>query len=349
MRMRLRLRRADKRPRQDHLKVGAAAMTYSQPYVLCVGILVADLFVPPLAALPEAGRLVATEDFLMDSGGCAANTSTTLARLGIEARVAGKVGEDSYGAFITQDLARKGVEISGVSISRRFGTSKTVILPVIGEDRRFIHTFGANADFGAADIKQETLAGASVFYVGGYMVLPDLAQDDLAALFQLARLHGVRTALDVVVPAGDTSASLGDLERVLPFVDVFLPNDEEAQHLTGEGEPRRQAEAFLHAGCATVVITRGGRGALLMDQTRVIEAPAFDVALVDASGAGDAFAGGFIAGMMIGLDQAETLRFASAIGASCCTHLGCTTGIFTREQADAFLREHPLPLRIDPR
>lgn len=317
--------------------------------VLCAGILVADLFVPPLAALPEAGQLVATEDFLLDSGGCAANTSTTLARLGVKTRVAGKVGDDSYGSFIKQDLARKGVETSGISTSQRFGTSKTVILPVIGEDRRFIHTFGANADFGAADIDRVTLAEAGVFYVGGYMVLPDLAQDDLAALFQLARSHGVRTALDVVVPAGDASVSLRDLERVLPFVDVFLPNDEEAKRLTGDGEPRRQAEAFLRAGCATVVITRGGRGSLLMDQTHVIEAPAFDVTLVDSSGAGDAFAGGFIAGMMVGLDQAETLRFASAIGASCCTRLGCTTGIFTREQAEAFLQERPLPLRIDRR
>ena len=167
-------------------------MTSDPSFVLCAGILVADLFVPPLAALPEAGQLVATEDFLMDSGGCAANTSTTLARLGVKTRVAGKVGDDSYGAFIMQDLERKGVETSGISTSHRYGTSKTVILPVIGEDRRFIHTFGANADFSAIDIDRESLAEASVFYVGGYMVLPDLSQDDLAALFQFARSHGVR-------------------------------------------------------------------------------------------------------------------------------------------------------------
>jgi sugar/nucleoside kinase (ribokinase family) len=324
-------------------------MTSDQPFVLCAGILVADLFVPPLAALPEPGQLIATEDFLMDSGGCAANTSTTLVRVGVKAKVAGKVGDDTYGSFIMQDLASKGVEIAGISTSHRHGTSKTVILPVIGEDRRFIHTFGANADFGAADIDREALTEAGVFYVGGYMVLPNLAQDDLAALFQLARSHSVCTALDVVVPAGAASVSLRDLEHVLPFVDVFLPNDEEARHLTGEEEPRRQAEALLRAGCATVVITRGGRGALLMDQTQIIEASAFDVTLVDSSGAGDAFAGGFIAGMMMGLDQAETLRFASAIGASSCTSLGCTTGIFTREQAEAFLRERLLPLRIDGR
>jgi sugar/nucleoside kinase (ribokinase family) len=324
-------------------------MTSDTSYVLCAGILVADLFVPPLAALPEAGQLIATEDFLMDSGGCAANTSTTLARLGVKARVAGKVGGDSYGAFIAQDLARKDVETSGISTSQKFGTSKTVILPVIGEDRRFIHTFGANADFSAADINWEALAGASVFSVGGYMVLPNLAQDDLAALFQFAQAHSARTVLDVVVPAGDAAVSLRDLERVLPFVDVFLPNDEEARRLTGEEDPGRQAEAILRAGCATVVITMGGYGAVLMDQTQVIEAQAFEVALVDSSGAGDAFAGGFIAGMMMGLNQVETLRFASAIGASCCTRLGCTTGIFTREQAEAFLRERPLPLRIKRR
>ena len=80
----------------------------------------------PLAKLPEAGQLVASEDFLIGSGGCAANTSATLARLGVAARVTGKVGEDIYGTFITQDLASKGVETSGISRSDKHGTSKTV-------------------------------------------------------------------------------------------------------------------------------------------------------------------------------------------------------------------------------
>jgi sugar/nucleoside kinase (ribokinase family) len=324
-------------------------MISDPPFALCAGILVADLFVPPLAALPEAGQLIATDDFLMDSGGCAANTSTTLVRLGVKARVSGKIGDDTYGSFIVQDLAQKGVETAGISTSHRYGTSKTVILPVIGDDRRFIHTFGANADFSATDIDRETLARASVFYVGGYMVLPKLSQNDLVALFQFARSRGILTALDVVVPAGDASVSMADIEHVLPFVDIFMPNDQEAQRLTGEDAPHQQAELLLRAGCRTIVITMGGRGALLMDRTQQIEAPAFDVALLDSSGAGDAFAGGFIAGMMMGLDQAEALRFASAIGASCCTQLGCTTGVFTREQAEAFLLAHPLPLQISRR
>src|SRR2546430_751842 len=80
------------------------------------------------------------------------------------------------------------------------------------------------------------------------------------------------------------------LDPVLPHVDYFLPNDEEAQALTGEKDPRRQAERFLEAGCGTAIITQGDRGTLLMDAGRVLEAPVFPVEYVDGSGAGDAFA-----------------------------------------------------------
>jgi sugar/nucleoside kinase (ribokinase family) len=322
--------------------------TADRPQVVCAGILVADLFVPPLAALPAAGELIATGDFLLDSGGCAANASTTLARLGVPAHVSGKVGNDIFGTFVLQDLARKGIDTSGISRSSAFGTSKTVILPVTGDDRRFIHTFGANADFRVADIDLARLETARVFYVGGYLVLPELRADDLAAVLRSTRGRGVRTVLDVVVPAGDAAASMRDLERVLPHVDVFMPNDEEAHRLTGEREPRRQAQAFLDAGCGTAVITMGGRGTLLMDSQQVIEAPAFQVEVVDSSGAGDAFDAGFIFGLLEGWSMPDTLRFASAIGASSCTQLGCTTGVFTREQALAFVEAHPLPLKTSP-
>ena len=319
------------------------------PQVVCAGILVADLFVPPLPALPAAGQLLATEDFLVDSGGCAANTSASLARLGVRTHVAGKVGGDIFGTFVLQDLERKGVDISGISRSNAFGTSKTVILPVTGDDRRFIHTFGANSDFRVGDIDPANLETARVFYVGGYLVLPEMRPDELATMLRAARERGVRTVLDVVVPAGDAADSLRQLAQVLPYVDVFMPNDEEAHRLTGEDDPRRQAQALLNLGCGAVVITMGGRGTLVMDRQQTIEAPSFAVEVVDSSGAGDAFAAGFILGLLEGWSLPDTLRFASAIGASSCTRLGCTPGVFTREQAQAFLQTHELPMKIETR
>ncbi len=308
--------------------------------VVCAGIVVADLFVPPLPHLPAAGELLASADFLLDTGGCAANTATCLAKLDVRASVVGKVGQDIFGQFIEQDLRRKGVDTAGLTRSGRYGTSKTVILPVVGQDRRFIHTFGANADFSVEDIDRSLVSQARVLYLGGYLVLPRLKQAELADLFRFAREQGVYTVLDVVVPAGDTGLSLAALAEVLPYTDVFMPNDLEAQLLIGEKEPRRQAERFRQAGCDTAIITMGARGALLMDAGQTLEMPAFPVEVVDGSGAGDAFAAGFIVGLLEGWSAGECLRFASAIGASACTQLGCTTGVFTRTQAEAYLREH---------
>lgn len=316
------------------------------PSILCAGILVADIFVPPLPTLPAAGELRATEDFVVDTGGCAANTATCLARLGVPTAVAGKVGTDLFGDFIARDLQAKGVETSGIQRTGAFGTSKTVILPVIGEDRRFIHTFGANADFRVSDIDRTLLSQVRLLCVGGYLIMPGFAQAELADLFRAARARGVKTVLDVVVPAGDSSRSVKDLAEVLPYTDYFLPNDEEAHVLTGEAEPLVQAEAFRALGCGTVVITRGGHGTLVRTADTVQEAPVYPVTMVDGSGAGDAFAAGFLLGLLEGWDLPETLRFASAEGASVCTRLGCTTGAFTRPQAEAFVQQHPLDIRV---
>jgi sugar/nucleoside kinase (ribokinase family) len=304
--------------------------------VVCAGVLVADLFIPPLMRLPVAGELLATQDFLADSGGCAANTATALAKLGVCAVVAGKVGNDIFGDFIIRDLQRKGVDVSGISRSTNHGTSKTVILPVTGEDRRYIHTFGANADFAASDVDVCLSNRTQVFYLGGYLTLPNLRASELCALLQRARAGGVRTVLDVVLPVEQTVGQSA-LVDVLPHVEFFLPNDYEAGRLTGETDPQRQARQLLRYGCDTVVITMGERGALLMNPRETIEMPAFVTPVVDPSGAGDAFAAGFIVGVLEKWEMAQILRFASAIGASACMALGCNAGVFTRPQADAFL------------
>lgn len=306
--------------------------------VVCAGVLVADVFVPPLPRLPRAGELLATEDFRVDSGGCAANTATCLVKLGVATAVAGVVGPDLYGDFVEADLAAKGVDTRALRRAAATGTSKTVILPVQGEDRRYIHTFGANAEFRVGDIPRDLVAGARVLCVGGYLILPGFDPAELAQLFAGARRQGVRTVLDVVVTEG--GGGWAALEPVLPQVDFFTPNDDEARRLTGESDPRRQAQRLCAAGCGTAVVTLGEGGAVLADGREAIRVEAFPFAVVDGSGAGDAFAAGLIAGLVGGQDTAACLRLASAVGGSACTQLGCTTGVFTRAQADAYLRTH---------
>ena len=304
--------------------------------VVCAGVVVADVFVPPLLRLPEAGELVVTEDFVVEPGGCAANAGIALARLGVRPTVVARVGDDLFGHFVENELAAAGVDASGITRTANLGTSKTVIVPVSGEDRRYIHTFGANAALCAADIESSITTSPDVLYVGGFLVLPALRQDELAGRLRAARRSGTQVVLDVVAPAG-RALSPDDVASVLPEVDYFVPNDDEAAALTGERDPHRQVERLRELGAGTVIVTMGGQGVVAGSADGVIELPALRVEVVEPSGAGDAFAAGLVCGLLEGWELPRSLEFASMMGASACTRLGCTAGLPTRAEADAYL------------
>jgi sugar/nucleoside kinase (ribokinase family) len=311
--------------------------------VLCAGIVVADHVCTPVSHLPAAGELVLAERILLTIGGCAANVAVDLAKLGLKPAVVGRVGDDVFGRVVAELLRDAGVNVSLLQVSPGCDTSQTLIVNVAGQDRRFIHTFGANADFRAADIPPERVTGSRVLYLGGYLVMPGVSQDDLAAVFAAARRAGVRTVLDVVTPG--PADYLPRLERLLPHVDVFLPNNHEAELITGEKEPLRQAEVFRRLGVGTAIVTCGGEGTVLVDERVRLKAGVYPVPFVDGTGGGDAFAAGYIDGLLQGLDAEGCLRVASALGASCVRGVGTTTSVFTRAECEAFLRSHTLPIQ----
>jgi len=294
--------------------------------------------VPPLPRLPAAGELLATDGFLMEVGGCAANVAVGLSRLGVVSRVVGRVGRDAFGDFISTTLAGSGIDVSFIRRSETAGTSQTVVVPVVGEDRRYIHTLGANADLTERDLSPAAMSGVEVVYVGGYLVLPGLRPVAVAQLFEAAHRAQARTLLDVVLP-GDAAAQLDHLLPILPSVDFFLPNYDEARRLTGEPDPERQAAVFADAGAGTVLITMGAEGLLVRTahHVRHLAAPSVDV--VDGSGAGDAFTAGLIVGILEGWPLERSLSFASEVGALACTALGCTSGIPDRDRVSELVRQ----------
>ncbi len=312
--------------------------------VVCVGILVADIFGNPIISLPAAGELSLLDNYLLSVGGCAANTAADLRRLGRRPAVLGKVGDDLFGDFVLQDLKKVGVDSTSVRRSRTHPTSCTFVVNVRGEDRRFFHCFGANADFSIADVDWKTLEGARAVYVGGFFAMPAFRAEQVVQLFREAKRRGLMTVLDTVIPAGARPA-LEDIERILPHADAFLPNTDEARALTGRNDPIEQAEVLgrFNTNC-TVVITMGRDGALLRRGSEVLRAGAFKVDSVDESGGGDAFDAGFIVGMLEGWPLQHSLRFASAVGASCTRALGCQAGVFNYEEAVAFISHNDLAL-----
>jgi sugar/nucleoside kinase (ribokinase family) len=307
--------------------------------VLCAGIIVADHVSSPIDHLPAAGELVLADQLILTIGGCASNVAADLVKLGVTASVVGRVGDDVFGRVVADMLRERGVGVETIRVTPGV-TSQTLIVNVEGQDRRFIHSFGANAGFRAADIPFDHLQQCKVLYLGGYLLMNELHAEELAAVFDAARRAGAKTMLDVVTPGpGDY---LPHLTPLLPHVDVFLPNNHEAELITGEKEPLRQAERFHQFGAKTSIITLGDGGAVLVGDGVRLRAGTYKVPFVDGSGGGDAFAAGYILGLLQGQDAAGCLRLGSAVGASCVRAIGTTTGVFTRAELETFLREQTL-------
>lgn len=317
------------------------------PQVVCAGVIVADHLCTPINHLPEAGELVMADGLVLEIGGCASNAAVDLAKMQVPVAVCGCVGHDAFGKFVVETLRDRGVDTAALKRVAGVDTSQTLIVNVRSQDRRFIHCFGANAEFHASDIPLELVNRAKVLYVGGYLLLPALTQEALADVFRSARRRGIQTVLDVAIPGRSSSDgdSFQQLKTLLPETDVFLPNDDEARLLTGRDDPLEQALALHAAGARTTVITMGGRGAILINDRCRLRADVFPVPFVDGSGGGDAFDAGYVCGLLRGADERRCLELASALGASCVRAVGTTPGVFTREECDEFLSNHRLTIQ----
>lgn len=309
----------------------------------CAGILVSDTLCGPLHDLPRPGQLLAVDALPTKVGGCAANVAIGLAKQSIDVEIAGCLGSDSVADGFIAEVAKYGIGTERISYSRKLPTSRTVILLVEGEDRRYVHSFGANAEFTVAHIDREWVKSLDVFYLGGLFLMPGFKIEEFVDLLGFCRQQKVVSVVDVVIPTGTgVPKNIGSL---ISGADYFLPNTDEAALLTGTAEPLEQLRLFTEMGAHTAMITLGEKGAVVSRDGRYWKAGTYTVGdVVDPSGSGDAFTTGVIAGVVAGWDLPRTMRLASALGASACRALGTTDGVFTREQAETHLASHELPV-----
>ncbi len=308
--------------------------------VLCTGLVVADFVGAPVAEMPASGRLATTPRIEMAIGGCAANTAVDLAKLNLRVGIAGLVGDDNLGRFVRDTFEQERVQCTHLGSSRTAQTAATLIVNVQGEDRRFIHAVGANAEFTGEALTRDVLRGCRILCVGGFALNPKLSAAHILRAFRTARELGVTTVLDVVI--GDPTPVWGMLQEVLPETDLFLPNQDEGRLVLGIDDPHDQARRFVAAGAKTVIVTRGSQGSIHFDGREMWSASAFPVEQVDGTGGGDAFVAGYLYGLRKNASPLESLAYGAAMGASCVRAAGATTSVFRREELEEFVRIHPL-------
>ena len=165
--------------------------------------------------------------------------------------------------------------------------------------------------------------------------MPAFDGQPTANVLKRAQEMGITTSLDTAWDSRGRWMEL--LAPCLPYMDYAVPSIEEARMVTGLHEPADVAKALMDRGVKVVGLKMGEDGCYIRSADDEVRMPKYDVEAVDACGAGDAFAAGFLTGIVKGWDLEMTGRFANAVGACCVTAIGATTGIRSLEDTLAFM------------
>ena len=211
----------------------------------------------------------------------------------------------------------------------------------VGGERRFIHYLGANAAFKKEDVDWDLVHQAKILHVAGSLVMPSFDGEPTAEVLKKAKEKGLTTSLDTVWDA--TGRWLELLKPCLSYTDIFLPSIEEAGQISGKEKAEDIASFFLERGVKIVGLKLGEKGSFVVDKDQSFKVPSYQVKAVDATGAGDAFVGGFLTGIIKGWSLELTAKFANAVGACCVEAIGATQGIKSFKETLEFMKVRPVP------
>ncbi|MFD5387051.1 carbohydrate kinase family protein [Streptomyces sp. NPDC127074] len=300
--------------------------------LLVIGDANPDVIVGPLTTPLAFGR----REQLIDSGaltlgGSAAITACGAARLGLRVAFAGRIGDDGAGHYMRDQLAARGVDISGLYLDPSLPTPLTVIV-TRDDDRAILTAPGTLAATSGRDVPEHLLTSARHVHAASYFLMPGLAAD-LPDLFDTARAAGATTSLDTNDdPSGRWDRAA--LAPVLARTDILLPNAAEAHRLAGtDGTSVAAAAELLAHQVSLVAVKNGVDGALCHNGRTLLSTAGIRVTPQDAVGAGDSFNAGFLAGRLAGRPIAEALDLAAACGALSTRATGGTTAQPTWEEA----------------
>jgi sugar/nucleoside kinase (ribokinase family) len=303
--------------------------------VIVVGELNVDLILNQVQSFPEVGKEKLADDMILTLGSSSAIFASNLSALGMRVTFIGKTGNDIFGRFCKDQLNEKGVDTSMLIQSDELKTGATVILN-IGEDRAMITHQGAMKHLGINDISKEMLGMAKHLHFSSYFLQPGF-ENNLDSLFKMAKEAGLTTSLDVQWDPGEQWDF--DFKTILPYVDIFLPNETELLNLTGKDSIDTALKTIGGYG-KFVVVKKGAQGSLLSYNNTIVNGKLFlNEKVVDAIGAGDSFNAGFIFKFMQGLPPEDCQTFGNLIGAISTTSSGGTTAFTNYEETMKIAKE----------
>ncbi len=303
------------------------------PAICVVGSANTDMIVR-VPRLPGRGETVLGGDLVTAGGGKGANQAIAARRLGSEVVFVARLGRDALGDSALAAFAAEGLRTDFVARDAAAPSGVALILVEAGGENVIAVAPGANARLSPEQVRQAEPAIAACDVVITQLEVP---LDAVRAALEAGRRAGVRTILN---PAPAPAAPLPD--ALYPLVDVLNPNRSEVAALTGlraddVASAERAGRRLLERGVGGVVVTLGREGALVVAPDAVRPVPAYPVASVDATGAGDAFTAGLAVALAGGATLPEAAEYASAVAALATTRVGAQPSLPTAAEVQAFL------------
>lgn len=289
-----------------------------------IGNVQLDVLANDVRQLPRPGGDDVIDHIAVRPAGAAGNVTLALAGLGVRHRLFGAVGDDQAGRWVAQELERLGVA-GDLQVVEGGETGISIALEAPDRERAFLTAHGVLSDYGFDDIPAEATE-ADLVLVTGYFSLPGLRGDGARRLLEQAGATRALTLFDTGWDPDDwTGKGVREVLDLLPLVDVFLPNEPEAQALTGSSDPE-QALLEMSKQCrGWVILKRGGEGVLACGPDGgILEVPAPRVEPRDTTGAGDSLAAGLLADLAASSPMPEAIasgvQLASAVVARSSRH-----------------------------
>lgn len=304
--------------------------------IVILGIFVADTAYRA-ERMPKMGETILGRTFALGPGGKGSNqaVAAAMAQSGTDGRThfITRLGDDDFAAIARATWAKAGVLPEVTVDAESYTGAAFIFLEEATGNNAIIVAPGAAARITPSDLaaKADLIRGASVFVTQLEQPIPSAR-----AGLEMAREAGVKTILN---PA--PAAELDD--ALLALCDYVTPNETEAEALTGLpvtslAEAEVAADALLRRGVGAVVITLGGNGALYRDQSRSVHVPVISAGpVVETTGAGDAFNGGFAVALSEGRDVVEAVRFGCATAGISVTRPGTAPAMPARAEIEALL------------
>ena len=295
--------------------------------VSVIGELNVDFILNKNESFPVMGKEVLAGEMSLTLGSSSAIFASNLSSLGAKVAFVGKLGKDAFGELVLQTLNKSGVDTSAIDQRADLNTGATAILN-FGEDRAMITHPGAMEYLTAADINWKIIKQSHHLHFSSFFIQKAIRKD-IALIFKNAKSEGLTTSFD---PQWDPAEKWEiDLEQILPYVDIFLPNEKELLHITQCASVEaaiQKIENIAH----TIVLKQGNKGSTIYAREECFSQPAFlNDAVVDAIGAGDSFNAGFIYKFIQNSPLRVCQAFGNVIGAVSTTAAGGTNAFADKQ------------------